>query len=89
MKRLITDKPDNNVEAIANLVHCKDGWLYIRHAGRDVLATDFLLSMCKNVDVICQADKRQKKKKLNACLRAAKLLRSTRHCADLAWCESD
>ena len=47
MKRLTTDKPDNNVEAIANLVHCKDGWLYIRHAGRDVKATDFCLSMCK------------------------------------------
>ena len=47
MKRLITDKPDNNVEAIVNLVHCKNGWLYIRHAGRDVQATDFLLSMCK------------------------------------------
>ena len=47
MKRLTTDKPDNNVEAIVNLVHCKDGWLYIRHAGMDVQATDFCLSMCK------------------------------------------
>lgn len=47
MKRLTTDKPENNVEAMMNLVYGKDGWLYIRHDGRDVRITDFCLSLCK------------------------------------------
>lgn len=67
MKRLTTDKPKNNVEAMMNLVYGKDGWLYIRHEGGDVRITDFCLSLCQKCG--CDLpDKRKTEEEKDECL---------------------
>ena len=71
MKRLTTDKPENNVEAMMNLVYGKDGWLYIRHNGRDVRITDFCFSLCKKrgCDLLGeQKNEEEKDERLCECL---------------------
>ena len=47
IKRLTTDNPKNNFEAVMNLVYGKDGWQYIRHGDKAMRTTDFCLMLCK------------------------------------------
>lgn len=47
MNRLTTDNPQDNFEAIMNLVYDNDGWQYIRHGDTKMRTTDFCLMLCK------------------------------------------
>ena len=56
MGRLTTDYPQTNFEMITNLVYSKDGWLYIRHDGIEIQATDFCLMLCRKYGCMMAKD---------------------------------
>lgn len=70
MKRLTTDKPQNNFETLLNMVYPgDDGWGNIRHGENGMPITDFCLLLCEKqgCDVSDMKDWTQESKDQHLC----------------------